>query len=63
MSATRRGLQKFQRWLDLLDEQGWKDDDKKFLVDFWWKHHDDNGDLYPAGKVREQFDISREHQK
>jgi hypothetical protein len=53
MAATSRGIKKFKEWLAVLDEQGWKDEHRQWLVDYWWKHHDDDGNLYPSGQVRE----------
>ena len=56
MAASQRGIKKFKEWTDLLDEQGWSQEDKNFLIDFWWKHHDDDGNLYPPGQVRRDGD-------
>ena len=52
MAASQQGMRKFKEWIALLKEQGWSLDDQKFLMDFWWKHHDDDGVIFPPGVVR-----------
>ena len=52
MSANSRAIQAFKVWMEYCRIAGWSQDHMKALADLWWKHHDDNGRLYPPGKER-----------
>ena len=47
MSATARGIRKLKAWMAFVKSAGWPESTWGRLVDLWWEHHDDNGELKP----------------
>ena len=43
-----------QKWLIECLRLGWNRAQLKELEDLWWKYHDDEGLIFPLGKVRLQ---------
>lgn len=49
MNLSRQGERKLKEWINLLGEQGWNTPDKKYLVDYWLEHHDEDGVVIAKG--------------